>query len=563
MVKGRPDKWGTCSRVVSFDHFPEALACHKDIVAVGLSSGDIIALDTITGTRMSVFSGHADGVTSLAFSSDGTLLASGSKDNTVKLWDIQTGGIIKTFRSDTHRPCSVSISPDSIMVASGSHNNAICLWDIRTGECHHIVEQCFTGQEGRAVTCVNFETTRQLTAASDAGLVQQFDINGSKIGLPTSGDRVAFSSDGSRFISSEGGSAVVRNSGSGTIAAFLPSVIRSLDRYCFSTSGGFAVGVSKGAAYVWDVTNLAARLVETFTLHDSDISSLVFSSCLISASSDKSVRFWQVGSSSPNEAMKTRFTALASTGVTSIILQAEERTAITIDSSGVVGLWDLLTGLRKVFFQAFETDGGYATDARVVSGILAVAFYGRDSTWKITTWDVEKEEHLQTVALPLGIHVHGRGLRISGDGTRVFGLDTRCIQTWSTSNGTSTGVISFGQSPHSYSPSFVVDGSRVWVHSENSLTQGWDLRSPSSPPLPLTDMPSDGRCLDFIQVDDTNGLNTGPTRIEGTITRKEVFRLPERFARPSVAQWDGRYLVAAYSGTGELLILDFVHMIPQ
>ena len=76
-------------------------------------------------------------------------------------------------------------------------------------------------------------------------------------------------------------------------------------------------------------------------------------------------------------------------------------------------------------------------------------------------------------------------------------------------------------------------------------------------------MPSDGRRLDFIQFDGTNGLDTGPARIEDAITRKEVFRLPKRFAQPSVVQWDGRYLVAAYSGTGELLIMDFVHMIPQ
>ena len=74
-------------------------------------------------------------------------------------WDIQTGGIIKTFRSDTHWPYSASISPDSIIVASGFHNNASHLWNIRTGECHHIVERYFTGQEGRVMTCVNFETT--------------------------------------------------------------------------------------------------------------------------------------------------------------------------------------------------------------------------------------------------------------------------------------------------------------------------------------------------------------------------------------------------------------------
>ena len=567
VVKGRPDKWGTCSRVISFDHFPEVLACHKEIVMVGLSSGDIIALDAITGTRGSVFLGHTDGVTSLAFSLDGKLLASGSKDNTVSLWDIQTGGAIKTFPSAAHRPCSVSISPDSITIASGSHNNAICLWDIRTGECRHIIEQCFTGQRGRAVTSICFvsETPSRLMAASEAGLVQQFDIDGSKIGDPIHGDHVAFSSDGSSFVLSEGKSSVVRNSGSGTIVAFLSPVNHSLDRYCLSTSGEFAVGVSNTTAYVWDITNLAARLVETFALHGSNTSSLTFSSSLISASSDKSIRFWQVGGSSPSQvAMKTRSTALASTGITSIILQAEEHTVITISLDGVVGLWHLLTGFCKAFFQTFETDRGYASDARVVNSVLTVAFCEFDSsdTWKIATWNIENEERLPTVTLPLNIHVYGHNLRISGDQTRVFGLDAQCIQIWSTSTGRSTGVILFDQPFNSSPPSFIMDGSRVWVYSENLPIQGWDLRNPRSLPLSLSDMPSDQHHLDFVRVDDTNGLGTGSTRVENTITRKEVYRLPERLTQPNIVQWDGQYLVAAYSGTGELLILDFIHMMP-
>ena len=567
MVKGCLDKWGTCSRVVPFDHPPEALACHKEIVVVGLSSGDIVTLDTITGTRGSIFSGHTDGVTSLAFSLDGKSLVSGSKDNTVKLWDIQTGGVIKTFHSSSHRPHSVSISPDpdAIMIASGSHNNAICLWDTQTGKCRNVIEQCFTGQEGRAVTCVNFETPRRLMAASEAGLVQQFDIDGSAVGSLTLGDHIAFSSDGSRFVLSEGRSPIVRNSGSGTTVSFLPPTNRNLDRYCLSACGKFVVGVSNATAYVWDVTNPTARVVETFALHGSNISSLVFSSCLISASSDKSVRFWEVGGSSPNQVtMKKRPATHASAGVTFIILQAEERTVITIDSDGVVGLWNLLTGLHKVF-RTFETDGGYVSDARLVNGVLTVAFCGLDSsnTWKIATWNVENEEHLQTVALPPNIHVLGRDLRISGDGTRAFGPDTRNIQTWSTSTGRSTGAISFERPLDSNSPSFIVDGSRVWIRSENSPAQGWDLRNPRSPPLSSPSMPSDKRHLDFIQVDDINGSDNGSTRVEKAITRKEVFRLPERFSQPSVAQWDGQYLVAAYSETGELLILDFAHMIPR
>jgi len=566
-VKGRPDKWGTCSREVSFNHPPEALAYCKDIVTVGLGSGDIVILDAITGACRSVLRGHTDGVISLAFSSDGALLASGSNDNTVKLWDVQTGGVVKTFCSDAHRPCSVSISPDTIMIASGSHNNAICLWDIRTGECCHIIEQCVEGQEGRAVTCINFLPTVPgcLMSASEGGFIQQWDVRSHTVGFVTPGHHIAFSSDGSRFVSCERRSAVVRNSGSKKVDTFLRPPDRGLDRCCLSPSGEFVVGVANTTFYVWDVASPATP-IETFVVHGNSIFSLVFSSSIISASSDKSVRFWQIGGPSPNRAaMDTRSTTLASAEVTSIILQAEEGTAISINSAGVVGLWDLSTGLLKADFQTFEADGGYASDARLVDGVLTVAFCEHDfcNTWRISTWDAGKGDHLQTTHLPHGIDIHDRDLRISGDGSRVFGLDEQYIQTWSTSTGRSTGSIPFQRPYWQHSPSFIVDGSKLWVRSENSPAQGWDLNTPRSPPLPSSDAPSDGHRLDFIRADHTNGQNTGPTRINDTVTGKEVFRLPERFARPSVTQWDDRYLVAAYNGTGELLILDFIHMIPQ
>ena len=72
------------------------------MVAVGLSSGDIFVLDTVTGSRKSIFSEHNENVTSLAFSLDGTMLVSGSEDGTIKLWDIQTGGVVKTFFGKGH-----------------------------------------------------------------------------------------------------------------------------------------------------------------------------------------------------------------------------------------------------------------------------------------------------------------------------------------------------------------------------------------------------------------------------------------------------------------------------
>ena len=103
MVGGIPAEWGTCSRTVALNHIPLSLACWKDIIAVGLGSRNIIILDGITGTQSAVLPGHTGHVRSVVFSSDGTLLVSGSDDETVKLWDVQTGGVVNTFHGHTVR----------------------------------------------------------------------------------------------------------------------------------------------------------------------------------------------------------------------------------------------------------------------------------------------------------------------------------------------------------------------------------------------------------------------------------------------------------------------------
>jgi WD40 repeat protein len=64
---------------------PLGLAHWKDVIAVGLESGDIVTLDGITGSQVAVLSGHTGSVTSLSFSSDGALLVSGSMTNSQTL----------------------------------------------------------------------------------------------------------------------------------------------------------------------------------------------------------------------------------------------------------------------------------------------------------------------------------------------------------------------------------------------------------------------------------------------------------------------------------------------
>ena len=76
--------------------------------------------------------GHIKGVRSVAFSPDGKTLASGSYDNTIKLWDVGTGKEKSTLRGHTKIVTSVAFSPDGKTLASGSLDGTIKLWDVST-----------------------------------------------------------------------------------------------------------------------------------------------------------------------------------------------------------------------------------------------------------------------------------------------------------------------------------------------------------------------------------------------------------------------------------------------
>ena len=89
--------------------------------------------DAATGALLRTFEGHSDQVRSVAFSPDGTRLLSGSDDRTLKLWDAATGALLRTLEGHSDHVRAVAFSPDGTRLLSGSDDRTLKLWDAATG----------------------------------------------------------------------------------------------------------------------------------------------------------------------------------------------------------------------------------------------------------------------------------------------------------------------------------------------------------------------------------------------------------------------------------------------
>ncbi len=100
---------------------------------VGGVHGGVKVWNAATGEEVVALQGrHADQVICAAFSPDGTQIATGSGDKTVKLWDAKTGKETYTLEGHAGRVKSLAFSPDGKLIASCA-SDGVRVWDARTG----------------------------------------------------------------------------------------------------------------------------------------------------------------------------------------------------------------------------------------------------------------------------------------------------------------------------------------------------------------------------------------------------------------------------------------------
>jgi WD40 repeat protein len=249
--------------------------------------------------------GHASAVWCASFSPDGKLLATGSYDRVVKLWDVDGRKERATLEGHANWVTCVAFSPDGATLASGSEDTTVKLWDVASGKekgtlAGHggTVRALVFSPDGALLATASFDKTVKLWSRSaDGAYAETAAIAGHEDWVWT----LAFSPDGKRLATAGADNtvklwALPPADGKCAAIAALPAHGNWVTSLAFSPdSKRLATASFDRTVKVWDLEMQAP--VEVFSGHKGTIWSVAFTpdgKSIATGSQDGSIKMWEV-----------------------------------------------------------------------------------------------------------------------------------------------------------------------------------------------------------------------------------------------------------------------------
>ncbi|KAJ5348572.1 uncharacterized protein N7506_001825 [Penicillium brevicompactum] len=375
--------------------------------------------DPVTGQCTSTLEGHSDWVRSITWSPGGSRLASASRDETVRIWDPTTGQCTSTLEGHSAYVTSVAWSPYGSQLASASDDETVRIWDPLTGQCTSTL-----GGHSSSVLSVTWSPDgRRLASASRDGTVRIWDPVTGQCTSTLEGHSdwvrsVAWSPDGRRLASASRDETVkIWDPLTGQSTLTLEGYSSSVLSVAWSPDGRRLASASRdGTIRIWDP--VTGQCTSTLEGHSDEVRSIAWSPCgsrLASASDDKTVRIWY-----PVTGQCTSPLEGHSGSVLSVAWSPDGRRLASASDDKTVRIWDPLTG------QCTSTLEGHS------SSVLSVAWSpdGRrlasasdDKTVRI--WDLATGQCTSTLAAnsPEGVQFDEAGLNLLYTSVDTFNFE--------------------------------------------------------------------------------------------------------------------------------------------
>ena len=474
--------------------------------------------DVRTGQQRDII--QDKGLYKVEFSSDGVMLAgtdmsavNGKRAAVVKLYDIETGKHLKTLKQGTEWVSSIAFSPDGHLLASGSPSDGtVKLWDVDSGQNTAV----FTVKpNGGNAMCVSFSPDGTKLAAASAERITLWEVSTEqhlytrrhidigKLEISVDVFSIAFSPDGTKLASASWDGVKLWDAATGQNLAALPGHARVVNAVAFAPDGLTLASNSISGVQVWEVA--AGRHIATLAGPPNFTASFAYSpdgTTLAAGSVDArnaehTVKIWDVDTG------KNIYTLQGHSDLVTAVAYSPDGTMLAAGSKDrTINVWHVKTGQSAARLRghkssintvAFSPDG-----TKLASGAADTS---------IRLWEIPNGKTLHTIGgvnspqtpvkvLPAPrrgedinevqmdsdgdvepeiIRGSVRSVAFSPDGTILASASMDGVRLWHAGTGKLLAALTDGEASPGFSVAFSPDGAKLASGSWDDTVELWDV----------------------------------------------------------------------------------------